>query len=361
MGMEQPMRKFYSVKEAADYLQVDYKVVYRLVRQGDIPSSRVGWQYRMTQEDLNTYLNVQRVKQTHPHTHTTTTSEQHKPLNGGHTMAGDVQQVITHGKISKVQARQMEQNLINRFNQKVRSIDTIRHPKTKQVLHIENWDGLYEKSENLDKLMEALNTAFLDRTTLATTPRNTRVRYTVPSSPDLIIEVRFVSHLQKLCQNGEDSEAATLEDLMISIDEVEEEQEQNGSVLVAGLASPTGWNQEAIDYIVNSNRGNTYTHPQISIFLLDLSSEAEYYNEHDAISIVFAGLFRLATESEDQVALEEQMIAELVERSGLILSDFAREAGVSLELALAAARGLALQESYRLLEDKETGWILVTT
>ena len=57
------MAPFYSVQEAADYLQVDYKVVYRLVKEGKLPSSRVGWQFRITQEDLNAYLNAVRAKQ----------------------------------------------------------------------------------------------------------------------------------------------------------------------------------------------------------------------------------------------------------------------------------------------------------
>ena len=34
------MKNFYSIKEAADYLEVDYKVVYRLVREGKIPSGQ---------------------------------------------------------------------------------------------------------------------------------------------------------------------------------------------------------------------------------------------------------------------------------------------------------------------------------
>ena len=43
------MAQFFSVQEAADYLEVDYKVVYRLVKEGKLPSSRVGWQFRITQ------------------------------------------------------------------------------------------------------------------------------------------------------------------------------------------------------------------------------------------------------------------------------------------------------------------------
>ena len=185
------MAQFYSIQEAADYLQVDYKVVYRLVRDGSIPSSRVGWQYRMTQEDLNTYLNVQRAR----HRADVTGSDEragHANRNGNGN--GAVKAALPG--VQKLKARQMEQNGVNRFNQKVREIGTLRHPLTGSLLVVEDWEQIYEKSEDLDGLMVALNTAFLDRVTLATTPRNSRIRYTLGKGADGL-SGPFVHHLQR--------------------------------------------------------------------------------------------------------------------------------------------------------------------
>ena len=53
------MGEFWSIKDAADYLGVDYKTVYRLVRLGEIPSGRVGRIYRLRKEDVDAYLELQ--------------------------------------------------------------------------------------------------------------------------------------------------------------------------------------------------------------------------------------------------------------------------------------------------------------
>ncbi|MFZ1552620.1 MAG: helix-turn-helix domain-containing protein, partial [Anaerolineae bacterium] len=54
------MAEFLSIVNAAAYLNVDYKTIYRLVRSGRLLSSRVGGQYRITREDLETYLDTQK-------------------------------------------------------------------------------------------------------------------------------------------------------------------------------------------------------------------------------------------------------------------------------------------------------------
>lgn len=348
------MAQFYSIQEAADFLQVDYKVVYRLVREGKIPSSRVGWQYRMTQEDLNTYLNMQRAVQRSQAAGEE--RERHSPRNGN----GRAARAEAKG-VSKVQARQMEQNAVNRFNQKVREIGTLRHPVTGKLLMVGEWESNYEKSEDLEGLMEALNTAFLDRVTLATTPRNSRIRYRLQAEGGgLALELRFLAHLPTLCNAGADDEPSTLEELMVVLDELEERHEKEGDVQVVGLASPTGWSQEAVDYIGASESGRSYSHSHIGVLLLDLRGEELLYNELHALTAGFAGLFRLATEQEDVSSLEDKLQFDLLERGGIILADFAEQTGVSQEMAENAARRLVATGKYRLLEDNESGTILVS-
>lgn len=71
------------------------------------------------------------------------------------------------------------------------------------------------------------------------------------------------------------------------------------------------------------------------------------------------GLFRLPTEEEDQATLADQMQAELVNRKGLILNDFANERRASLELVLDAARSIEADGGHRLMQDSSVGWMLV--
>jgi excisionase family DNA binding protein len=376
------MTHFYTIQEAADYLRVDYKVVYRLVKEGKLPSSRVGWQFRITQEDLNAYLAAERAKQesvahslrtagrpAEPPVPPATAAPAGIPAGGGvdghgpaATPPGKV--VATPARagvagVSKLRARQMEQNFVNRFNEKVESVDTIRHPATGQILRIDDWGPCHEQREDRAALMHALNTAFLDRRTLATTPRNVRSRYAVAGDPPFVVEARCLAHLDALCQQGSDERPADEEDLMQVIDECEEEHNATGAALVVGLASPTGWTAEAIRYIDNSGRGNSYRHPRVRLLLVDLRSEAVYFDPHDDVTPGFAGLFAAATDEENVAGLRTQLEAELDGRTGILLADFAESTGVSWELAEAAARQLAAQGGYRLVPDKSDGWILV--
>ncbi|HEV8565353.1 MAG TPA: helix-turn-helix domain-containing protein [Actinomycetota bacterium] len=46
-----------TVNEVADLLRVSRMTVYRLIKQGDLPSFRVGRGYRLREEDVHSYLN----------------------------------------------------------------------------------------------------------------------------------------------------------------------------------------------------------------------------------------------------------------------------------------------------------------
>ncbi len=48
-----------TVAEVADLFRVSSMTVYRLIRSGELPAVRVGRSYRVTQEDLQAYLESQ--------------------------------------------------------------------------------------------------------------------------------------------------------------------------------------------------------------------------------------------------------------------------------------------------------------
>jgi excisionase family DNA binding protein len=364
------MAPFYSVQEAADYLQVDYKVVYRLVKEGKLPSSRVGWQFRITQEDLNAYLNAERAKQES----LAHSLRNQQPAGASIPSAARSQEAApvvnppfdapTAGApptntVTKIRARQVEQNYINRFQEKVETVETIRHPATGQLLPVRNWRETLVIEEDRAALMQALNSAFLDRKTLATTPRNVRCRYTLEVEPPFVLEARVLAHLEAFCRTGFDDQPATLEDLMVAIDEYEEELRKRKLTIVAGLASPTGWEPEAIAYVTNTGRGDSYRNRNIMLIVVDLRNEAVYYDENDAVARGFAGLYELATDTENVTMLRAHLLAELDGRSGLILADTAQALGVAVELLEEAAKQLVSEGGYRLVPDKSDGLIMV--
>lgn len=53
MNME---KEFLSLEEVAQLLDVDYQLVYKLVRSGAMPAARVGRMYRVIRKDLYEYM-----------------------------------------------------------------------------------------------------------------------------------------------------------------------------------------------------------------------------------------------------------------------------------------------------------------
>ena len=51
-----PDKEFMTLEEVADLLGVTYNLIYRLVRAGDIPASKIGRVYRVARSDLDKYL-----------------------------------------------------------------------------------------------------------------------------------------------------------------------------------------------------------------------------------------------------------------------------------------------------------------
>ena len=64
---------FLTTEEVLDYLQVNLRTVYRLIKAGKIPAVRVGRQWRFRKRDIDAWLESQRprgVRATPPSTRT---------------------------------------------------------------------------------------------------------------------------------------------------------------------------------------------------------------------------------------------------------------------------------------------------
>lgn len=56
---DNPNKQFYSLEEVAELLNVNYQLIYKLVRAGRIRSVRVGRVYRIRQGDLDEFIEQQ--------------------------------------------------------------------------------------------------------------------------------------------------------------------------------------------------------------------------------------------------------------------------------------------------------------
>ena len=51
-----PEKEFMSLEEVAELLGVNYQLIYKLVRSGELPAVRVGRVYRVQRGDLDAYI-----------------------------------------------------------------------------------------------------------------------------------------------------------------------------------------------------------------------------------------------------------------------------------------------------------------
>ena len=49
-------KEFYSLEEVADLLEVNYQLIYKVVRSGELAAARIGKVYRVSRGDLEAYL-----------------------------------------------------------------------------------------------------------------------------------------------------------------------------------------------------------------------------------------------------------------------------------------------------------------
>jgi excisionase family DNA binding protein len=56
-------KEFYSLEEVADLLGVNYQLIYKLVRSGQLPAARLGKVYRVSRRDLDAYLEQSKTHQ----------------------------------------------------------------------------------------------------------------------------------------------------------------------------------------------------------------------------------------------------------------------------------------------------------
>jgi excisionase family DNA binding protein len=61
-----PDESFLTTEEVLDYLQVNLRTVYRLIKAGKIPAVRVGRQWRFRKRDIDAWLETQRPRHARP-------------------------------------------------------------------------------------------------------------------------------------------------------------------------------------------------------------------------------------------------------------------------------------------------------
>ena len=57
---------YYTLQEVAEQLKVSYRTVYRWVRSGELSAYQLGQEWRITDKDLNQFLEARRTPKPNP-------------------------------------------------------------------------------------------------------------------------------------------------------------------------------------------------------------------------------------------------------------------------------------------------------
>ena len=328
---------FLSIKEAADYLRVDYKTIYRLVRAGQLPAARIGSVYRIRRDDLEEFFERRRVratsagKVTRPDQPSAADTDRlpftcgrcgrlmpagevpggscsypgctallchscwidypdhccavHRPAQPDkmevartQLRAGQVPVLVT-----ALEAHQREAAFIASFERKV-------------------WNQRRVLQDDSVALLNLLGVNNMESNLAEQLPANTWLRFRVGHSSGrttMVLDGRVISHLAEYVNAGFDTRPANLEEVIQALQQATQQAETEDIVVVLGLASTTGWDTAAIRYLGANQQGASFSHRRVLPYLVDLYSNRLLYNQFDERLKPFLDLYSLKLAGEE--------------------------------------------------------------
>lgn len=402
------MAEFWSIKEAASYLGVGYKTVYRLVRDGEIPAGKVGGVYRIRKEDVDVYFERQKQEVLEEETEFTDDVKcvvclrllsapsdiggecadgscaspickscwqsqgiqfcpEHRPSRQERLdkarrwlAAGEIDLLVT-----TPEAKQRELSYIRRFDQKVRGISKIRHPVQESLIEAPvSWSTVHTALDESDWLLDLLGTGYLEQETEQEMPLNPVSRYSlparVPGGTGLVLEARVISHLPSLVRLGFDTRPASLAQLLRILESCTEAAESQEAAYVLGIASTTGWDPAARAYVHDrDSSGRSFSHRLVIPFVVDLHEMTVVYDEADHRTAQLASLVAPRLAQEEVQRAIDHIGRSLLTSHGVGIQEIAEESGISEEYVRAAFGRLVEEETHRLEDVRDVGEVLM--
>lgn len=401
------MSEFWSIKDVAAYLDVEYKTVYRLVRKGEIPAAKVGGVYRIRKGDVDAYIERQQVRVLASEAstpsddvkctacrrlltdssqigglcsaegcdHPICTScwerdgirycDQHRPLRRdqltdarARLAAGEIPLLVT-----ALEARQRELGFISRFDHKVRRIAKLRHPLYNRVLQPStSWLEQHVAMDDSRRLMQLLQTGYLSEEAERGLPVNPLSRYVLPESgsnePGLIIEAQVRSHLPVMVRQGFDTRPATMAELLQVLERSIELAESRDVACLVGIAATTGWTPDAEAYIEGASEGRSFFHEQVLPCLIDLHDMQMIYRAEDQRIVPLVSLFEPYLPEEKVSQVVDYVKRELLTSHGVSVEEVTAAMEIDRKRVREAFDRLLDQGGYRLEEIPSVGTVI---
>jgi len=405
------MKQFWSIKDVAKYLEVDYKTIYRLVRQGELPAGKVGGVYRIRKEDVDAYFEQQKAARLSEALGAQESGQGRalkcsvclRLLDGKDQIGGrcayegcdapicrtcwadggvrycaahrpsrtvqldEARERLAAGEIpllvTALEAKQRELGFVSRFDRKMHKITTLRYPLDGRVMRVTfSWPEIHTEMDESARLMELLRTGYLDREIEQEMPLNVVSCYTIPASgpgtPGLVLETRVLSHLPTLVRQGFDTRSASLADLLRVLEQCIEVAEAQDVAYLVGVAATTGWAPEARAYVEASGTGRSFSHRLVLPCLVDLHEMTLVYNESDSRLAPMVSLFAPRLPEEEISQATEYIAQALLASHGVTVEEVCEEANMDEQYVRIAFERLVEQGTHRWDQVPSIGQVL---
>ena len=343
MKEEPDSSNFLKIDEAARYLGVTRRWIYRRISSGDLPASKIGGLYFIRRQDIEGL--IEQGKQESPahgdesapapvlkcgYCFRLLSSDSQigdvcegrgcEELICSECSAQDIHFCVRHiesrdelwaaameefraGKVPLLvrssQARLREVNFIQRLQLRLASISTVRHPLSEEFLNIKQWDAFMQEGDERAELMKLMNKAVLENEWLGRYPLNASVRYHLPGTLDktrktlpLVILARVISRTAQMLQKGFDNQPLGVDELSTCLQQAGAQSQKDQEFTLAVFASPTGWDENARRLIQGGDgSGSAFSHRWLLVYLTGLETRDLIYNRSDSRTRDYVDLF----------------------------------------------------------------------
>lgn len=386
---------YLKIEDVAKTLNLDYKTCYKLVLSGQIPAAKIGAQYRISQADLDQFLNSRRTcvgstaavesagevaccarcgvafrvpsmvagKCASPDCDAPLCNDCWERAGdrfcADHAQPEERVKAIEEARerrrrgeipvfITPDRARQRELTFISRFDQSVRKLTGVDSPWDRGWTPVRDWASLCCEEPGL--LPRGAATIVKYGRGRRVLPRNATSFYylgaTGSKKKPFALAASSFSRVEAYQNQGFDTARAGRETLLEILENAVDLTVNRGTRLVLGVASPTGWDAEAEEAVVGSVTERGFSHADIVLVLVDLDRNSFKFNPADSRAGRVLDLFIGELEEETLARVTEAVRHELFLRDSLTLTDAVKAAGETEHLVLKCFSRLQSEGGY---------------
>lgn len=380
------MKEFLSIKEVAEYLDVDYKTIYRLAMQGEIPAGKVGGVYRIRRREVEDYFERQQqalaqeaarwtqikcgrcLRALLPHEVASLCEEPNCDEPLCHSCWGEDPDHRCRAHVLSREARlhqaqlQLERNLIpclltceaahryeflylSRIEAELQHRQTLPNLLTGDSLRISDWSNARTYVEQLHHFQHvAVDSAKEDKTLRL--PTNPRLGFQLTQG--LMLEIVVYSDLATHLRLGFVTQPTSVSVLFELLSQAICRAEAESKMIVLALAATAGWERQAVDVVEGGGGKRSFYHHLVPLVLVDLTSDLLIYSHADERLDQIVDVFSTKSSldvTQKVIGIVDNMMQ--AGRKGVLLSEIVEKTTISAADVSRAFEKMAATGAYR--------------